>query len=267
MGFFENWQEFSKLAKQQRLSTAAQITFYKLLEKFNESYWADEIVCTDRELMTLTGIRSQKTIMDAKSRLKLSNLIDFRTSKYYGTTYRLVPLVSSSWSDGVGKMTAQPMAQGSAQGTAQSTQPKAYSNTPARKDVKTERQEDIKQQQQTRTRARECEGEKNSGEEGVLSSRQNATDSTEPISDEVRDAWRRYAGEEPNAGACYELFLLERQYGAEKVAEAIRQAWIYKRYGEINLNLVRGQLNGRFQRPKGDSEGEQVKSNSLEWHP
>ena len=100
MGFFENWKVFRTRAEQQKLSPACQAVFYAIIGKFNDAKWARDVDCKDSELQRLTNIRSSKTIADAKSRLKLEGLIDFKTNCYYGTTYTLVQLASVSWSDG-----------------------------------------------------------------------------------------------------------------------------------------------------------------------
>ena len=99
MSFFDNWKIFRDCAEKQHLSTASQATFYAILGEFAKADWSEKIELTDNELMRLTQIRSRQTIADAKSRLKLSGLIDFKTNKHYGTTYKLVQLADTAWNN------------------------------------------------------------------------------------------------------------------------------------------------------------------------
>lgn len=213
MSFFDNWKEFCRLAERQKLSTACQAAFYWIIAKFNEADWAEEIELTDRELQRLTQIRSSKTITDVKSRLKLSGLIDFRTSKYYGTTYRLVQLASTSWSN------AQGSAQSGAHSKAQSSALPFINYTHNTKE-KDERRKD------GGTRVRETA----------------ADDSEKFCSSSLKNAWIMHSGMNPNDGICMKLGALEQTYGTERVKAAIEEANARNQAGTINFNFVQSVL-------------------------
>ena len=70
---------------EKRLTTAARLIYYTLLNEWNRSYWAETFSVTDSELMALTQL-SKPSVIDAKQRLKSLGYIDF-----YGkpTTYEL----------------------------------------------------------------------------------------------------------------------------------------------------------------------------------
>lgn len=220
MGFFENEKEFRNRAVRQKLSTACQAAFYAIIGKFNDANWAEEIELTDSELMRLTQIRSTKTIADVKSRLKLSGIIDFRTSKHYGTTYKLVQLASTAWSEQQGKVHSkvQPKQQGKVQTEAPLI--KYTLNSTVQEDVKTE---------DGGTHARERTAP--------------ATDDSEKYcSSVIKNAWITNSGMNPNDGICMKLGMLEQNFGTEKVKVAIEEANARNQSGTINFNFVQSVL-------------------------
>lgn len=209
MSFFDNWKEFLIRAERQHLSTASQAAFYWIIAKFNAAHWAEEIELSDRELMRLTQIRSTKTITDVKSRLKLSGLIDFRTSKYYGTTYKLVQLASTSWND------TQNDAQGNTQENAHR---KTRGSAPLIKSTHNiSNQEDIRQED-TKTRVRDTG-------EGV----------SKGLSEEIKSLFIGFYGS-MDWNDEYTLARYEKQYGVEKVKSAIETA-IALKHGRDRLLL------------------------------
>ncbi len=259
---------FFELADDKMLSGSDQLLYLHLFNLFNRRHWPETVRIADEDMKVKMRLHdstgkpaSKETIRNAKARLKLKGFIDFKSGKgSKKTEYRLLRLYPADTP--IENPATSPITTVADMG--------ACSVYPAHEDAKTLRQRQfLQQQQQTRAPARACESQKISGNGNLLSSRQIPNEdekisTEEEISDEVRNAWRRYASQEPNEGACYELHILERKYGAEKVADAIRQAWIYKKYGDINLNLVRGQLTGRFKQPEGskNSEGEQQKNSA-----
>lgn len=286
MGFFENWKEFCNLAERQKLSTACQASFYWIIKKFNDANWAEEIELTDRELMRLTQIRSGKTITDVKSRLKLSGIIDFRTSKYYGTTYKLVQLASTSWNNA--QTTAQANVQNKAQANAGLV--KATLNTGAHIDLKIDRP---KTGVRTTTTAREREGvgeiengtpnikvgqKQNTGvKEKDLAKSQSVTPENSPkfagemlseknikfeqredakASSGVVKVWIQATYTNPTELDLEGLAALEKEYGTLRVRDAIIKANRYKIRDRINLNSVEVVLKGgdKPQRKKEDEK-------------
>lgn len=243
MSFFDNWKEFLIRAERQKLSTASQAAFYWIIAKFNAAHWAEEIELSDRELMRLTQIRSTKTITDVKSRLKLSGLIDFRTSKHYGTTYKLVQLAMSSWSDTQGN--TQSTTQGNTQTETQSKAGRLVSYTHARaKDVKTERLQDTLTTTTT-ARAHAREGGEGTGE--TANSAPEVKVEQKPIakvSHSVRHRWIQATWHNPTELDEEGLAALEKEFGSEKVFFAIGKANQYKKQPTINLRNVEVVLRG-----------------------
>ena len=198
VGFFENWKEFQVRAERQNLSTACQAAFYWIIAKFNEAHWGEEIKLKDSELMRLAGIRSNRTMADVKSRLKLVGLIDFEASKHYGTKYKLVQLASTAWSEQTAQQTAHQTAHQTAQQTAHQER---NSYTHVREDIKTLRQEDIIA---------------SSAADAGASAREST------LNQEIINLWRGDIGE--LGGHVYNvLFDLQQRYGVEKVKYAIRE--------------------------------------------
>lgn len=198
MSFFENWKNFRIRADKENLSPACKVIFYELLGQFNDAFWAEEISLKDSELMRLTQIRSRQTIADAKSRLKLSGLIDFTTSKYSGTTYKLVQLASTSWSEQTGQQTGHQTGQQTGQQTGH-RKPDTYIHV--REDIKTLRQEDIIAS-------------------AVADAGASAREST--LNQEIINLWRGDVGE--LGGHVYNvLFALQQRYDVEKVKYAISE--------------------------------------------
>ena len=210
MSFFENWKAFRIRADKENLTPACKVVFYELLGQFNDAFWAEEITLKDSELMRLTQIRSRQTIADAKSRLKLLGLIDFKASKYYGTTYKLVPLVSSSWSEQTGQQTGQ-----------QAGQPERDSYTHVREDVKTGRQED----------------------------KAGATaDAGATLSAEIVNLWRGDIGE--LGGWVYQKLLeLQQRFGVEKLKYAITEG-IEIHGATLGVRYVQRVLENPQERPQ-----------------
>ena len=200
MSFFDNWKEYLIRAERERHSTACQAAYYWIIAKFNEAHWAEEINLTDSELMRLSQIRSSKTIADVKSRLKLSGLIDFRTSKYYGTTYKLVQLASTSWSDNQGKV--QGKEQSKEQSKVQSkVQGKVQGKVPLIKFTpKITKEEDVKTEDTDSAGACVCEyGDLNS---------------------EIVETWQAN-GDDLLWDMAYSLKAFEEKYGASAVTKGI----------------------------------------------
>ncbi len=241
MSFFDNWKEFLIRAERQKLSTASQAAFYWIVAKFNAAHWADEIELSDNELMRLTRIRSTKTIADAKSRLKLAGLIDFKTSKYYGTTYKLVQLASTSWNDP--QDTIQSTNQDTIQGKVQSEVAGAVSYTHAREDVKTKTEDFMTTTTTTRARASE-------GTDGVRESVETTPEieveqkPTAKVSHSVRHRWIQATWHNPTELDEEGLAALEKEFGSEKVFFAIGTANRYKKQPTINLRNVEVVLRG-----------------------
>ena len=229
MSFFDNWKEYLNRAKREKHSTACQAAFYWIIAKFNEAHWADEITLTDSELMSLTQIRSTKTIADVKSRLKLSGVIDFRTSKYYGTTYKLVQLASTSWSE------TQTESQSKVQGKGQSKAPPFINYTLNTK------QEDLKTVED---------------EEDRVHASDNGGDYEIPCSRKIRVEWINATGVNPSDRVSWDLGEMEQRHGTEKLTEAIRKAVRADSNGGngINIEFVQSKLNQLVYGKKGEQK-------------
>ena len=245
MSFFENWKEFRIRAEKQNLSPACKVIYYELLGKFNDAFWTDEISLTDNELMRLTRIRSRQTIIDAKSRLKLSGLIDFTTSKYSGTTYKLVQLASTSWSEQTGHQAGHQTGHQTGQ-----REPDSY--THVREDIKTLRQEDTSSPPSARARADVINGKT------PPDTREDAE-----VSDGVRHCWIQATYTNPTELDEIGLAALEKEFGSTKVYYAIIEANRRKDRDRINLAFVEHILrNGdKPQKPKGVVRNEAGQSN------
>ena len=242
MGFFENWKVFKDCAEKQHLSTACQAAFYAIIGKFNDANWAEEIELTDSELMRLTQIRSSKTIADVKSRLKLSGLIDFRTSKHYGTTYKLVQLASAAWSEQQSK--GHSKVQNKQQGKVQTEVPFInYTQNTEEKDVKTLRREENYTNSNSNAGAREAKSQ---------------------ISDELSRCWIENVGENPRGGVYVKLWESEQKYGTQKVVDAINKAAIHNTEPRLSFAYVlkiientltkEGDKNGESNRPSASKD-------------
>ena len=219
MSFFENWKAFLVAAEKQRLSTASQAAFYWIIAKFNAANWAEEIDLSDRELMRLTQIRSTKTITDAKSRLKLSGLIDFRTSKHYGTTYKLVQLATAPWCET--QSDTQSNTQGKAQGETQgSTQPSVSYTHVGAEDTKTARRERLQ--------------DSGGGVAGAHAGGSDGGDGTKKPSEEVKNVFVGFFHLMDWNDECV-LSDLEKKYGKEMLIEAITTAFTNKHARDKNL--------------------------------
>jgi len=72
---FEDWLEINYLP------TTAQLLWYKLFILCNRAGWAEWLSVTNQALMAKIGVSSEKTLIEARNRLKQSGLIDFRPGK------------------------------------------------------------------------------------------------------------------------------------------------------------------------------------------
>ena len=195
----------------------------------NDAKWARDVDCKDSELQRLTNIRSSKTIADAKSRLKLEGLIDFKTNCYYGTTYTLVQLASVSWSDGGhdeegkvhGKEHGKVLSKvhGKVHGKVLGKVPlgKSPSLTMSKEEKKKEDGED-------RAHAREPAA-------------------AAEIPAEVLTAWRDLIGE-PNFYGWRTLTEWNVKFGAEKIVAALYKAAESNKEPRISIAFVRAILEG-----------------------
>lgn len=260
MSFFDNWKEFLIRAERQKLSTASQAAFYWIIAKFNAAHWAEEIELSDRELMRLTQIRSTKTITDVKSRLKLSGLIDFRTSKYYGTTYKLVQLASTSWDDT--QTNTQGIIQGKARTETQGSAGRLVSYTrDAGEDVKTLRLQDTLTTTTT-ARAHAREGGEGTGETANPTPEIKVEQKpVAKVSHSVLNRWIQATYTQPTELDEEGLAALEKEFGSEKVFFAIGKANQYKKQPVINLRNVEVVLRGgdKPQKTKGEVRNDNTK--------
>ena len=90
MKFFDYWQALNECFDEGDVPAQAQLIGYKLLALFNRRMFPESLLLSDRELMSLTNIKSGQTIVDARRRLKNAGLIDFQTSKSKPTRYQLL---------------------------------------------------------------------------------------------------------------------------------------------------------------------------------
>jgi len=72
---FEDWLEIN------HLPATAQLLWYKLLVLCNRAGWAEWLSVTNQALMAKIGASSEKTLIEARNRLKQAGLIDFKTGK------------------------------------------------------------------------------------------------------------------------------------------------------------------------------------------
>lgn len=72
---FEDWLEIN------HLPTTAQLLWYKLFVLCNRAGWAEWLSVTNQALMAKIGASSEKTLIEARNRLKQAELIDFKPGK------------------------------------------------------------------------------------------------------------------------------------------------------------------------------------------
>lgn len=89
MNFFDGWKALNKRFDEGDLTAHAQLVGYKLFAIFNEQMFPESLPLTDRELQSLTNIKSGQTIVEARRQLKNAGLIDFKKAKNKPTRYRL----------------------------------------------------------------------------------------------------------------------------------------------------------------------------------
>ena len=81
--FFEHWQ------KLKRLSGVEQMVGLQLLIKFDEERYPEVVEISDRELLTLTGQKSLRTIQTARAKLQAGGYCFYVTKRGKPTQYRL----------------------------------------------------------------------------------------------------------------------------------------------------------------------------------
>lgn len=87
--FFEGWRTLTARLEMGDLTALTQLVGYKLYAMFDEARFPENLPISDRELMRRTGIKSTRTIFEARRRLKNAGLIDFKVQKGKETVYRL----------------------------------------------------------------------------------------------------------------------------------------------------------------------------------
>lgn len=88
MEFFESWKALNKRFKEGKLTALTQLVGYKLFAVANELRFPENFLLTDRELQSLTNIKSGRTIVEARRQLKNAGILDFDAKKARPVRYR-----------------------------------------------------------------------------------------------------------------------------------------------------------------------------------
>lgn len=70
-------REFHCISKRLNLSASTRSVYTAIVGEMNEAHYPERLSLTDRQLMTLAGLRSVATVHEAKNVLKNYGLIDF----------------------------------------------------------------------------------------------------------------------------------------------------------------------------------------------
>ena len=175
-------------SKKLELSANTRSILYTLIGEFNEGFWPEELSFSDRTLQELSGVKSLRTIHDAKNTLKSYGFINFRPGKNRKSIYRLLNPVNTLQTP-----TAQPSKH--FVNTLQTLEPRP--NIRAREDCKDV--EDVKTE------------EKNRGGAGAR------------ICEDVFKVWAEEMPRPLTASEKYELADIEEKYPVEKITDAIRR--------------------------------------------
>lgn len=89
MEFFDGWHVLNASLNESDLTAPTQLVMYKLFYMFDARRFPENLLVSDRELMDVTNIKSTRSIVEARRRLKNVGLIDFTTCAGKPTTYRL----------------------------------------------------------------------------------------------------------------------------------------------------------------------------------
>lgn len=89
MEFFDSWKTLNARFDEGDLTALTQLVGYKLFAIFDENRFPDSLPVSDRELQSRTGIKSGRTIVEARRRLKNAGLIEYETLPGKTTCYRL----------------------------------------------------------------------------------------------------------------------------------------------------------------------------------
>lgn len=102
MGMIDLFKGFHSEAIQQEFPPGARVLFDTLVYKFNEAYWADELVLSERDLVHLTGLK-KTTLHEAKHFLTSRHLVErkvFKKKEAYSLGERMKKLLSDQQATG-----------------------------------------------------------------------------------------------------------------------------------------------------------------------
>lgn len=103
MEFFDGWKTLNTCFDNGDLTALTQLIGYKIYAIFDEHRFPESLSISDRELMSRTNIKSTRTIVEARRRLKNAGLIDFDSRQGKGTIYRLTMKQSGNSKETVSK--------------------------------------------------------------------------------------------------------------------------------------------------------------------
>ena len=212
---------FFEVAAERMLSGSDQLVYLHLFNIFNRAHWTETIRVTDRQLLESIKLYDSNgkpaaisVIRNAKARLKLKGLIDFKSGKGSdGTEYTLVKLypVDTPVHTPIDTPVGAPVDTG------------RRSNYAHAKDV-----EDVKDVKTFKERKKESAGAKN----------------FEELDCRIRHAWIQSVGENPFGGFAEDLLNLQKRYGAEKVVAAIGYCRRHLQTERVTIAQISGVLKG-----------------------
>ena len=89
MEFFDGWRALNSTLDASDLTASTQLVMYKLYYMFDEQRFPESLLVSDRELMNRAGLKSTRTVVEARRQLKNHGLIDFDAKERTGTRYTL----------------------------------------------------------------------------------------------------------------------------------------------------------------------------------
>ena len=99
MEYMTQLNRFFEKAEEEDLPASAQIVYLHLLNINNRLHWCKWFKVANSRLENLTGLKSNKSVVLAKNRLKQAGLLEFKSDGKVTTRYKLIP-ISLSTQDG-----------------------------------------------------------------------------------------------------------------------------------------------------------------------
>lgn len=94
VSYIEQLNFFAEYCEQERLSSYAQLLWYKLVQMNNNFYWKKYFTVSNQKLMDSMSVGTERTLIKARKELTKRGLVKFqRGYKGNPSTYTIVPLV------------------------------------------------------------------------------------------------------------------------------------------------------------------------------